>query len=91
MMSSEAMACPIRRHISRPVRRSGMIQKSANLSLGEDGEEDVHSIILDGQWYNNQQRGHGVEGTRLNEHGGDGLAQSPDSADPHGIANVPGV
>ena len=90
MISSEAMTCPIRRHISQPVRRS-KIRESTNLSLGEDGEEDVHNIILDGQRYNNQQRSHGVEGTRLNEHGGDGLAHSTDSAYPHGIANAPGV
>ena len=65
--------------------------KRADLSLGEDGEEDVHNVIVDGQWYNNQQRAHGVEGTRFNEHGGDGIAHPTDSTDPHGIANVPCV
>ena len=83
------MTCPIHRPISQPVRRSG-IQTIANLSLGEDGE-DVRNVILDGQRYNNQQRVHGVEGTRLDEHGEDGIAHCTDSTDPHGIANVSGV
>ena len=89
-MSNEAMTCQIPRHISQPVRRSG-IRKRTNLNLGEDGEEDVQNVIAAGQWYNNQQPAHGVEGTRLDKHSGDGIVHSTDSTYPHGIANVPGV
>ena len=90
MISSEAMACQIRRHISQPVRSSGT-RENTNLSLGEDGEEESHNVIFDGQWYNDQQPAHGIEGTRLDEHGGDGIAHSTDSTYPHCIANGPGV
>ena len=39
---------------------------------------------------NNWKQAHGVEGTRLNEHGDDCTVQSTGSSGPHGSAGVPG-
>ena len=38
----------------QPVRISGS-RESTNLSLGEDGKEGVHNVIVNGHRYNNQQ------------------------------------
>ena len=39
MMNSGAITCPVRRHISQPVRRSGLWE-GTNLSLKEDEHEE---------------------------------------------------
>ena len=84
------MTCPIHSHIRQPVQRSGS-RESINLSLTEAGQEDVHSNVSSGPRYNEQQLIYSIKGTRLNEHGDDGLVQSARSNYPHGIADLPDV
>ena len=75
------MTCLIRRYIRRSGPRSWSWE-STNLSLREDGYEDGYGAASSANQSENQQRGHGVNGTRLNEHGDDGLAQSTTSGSP---------
>ena len=86
MTSNGAMTCSILRHIGQ-----SQLWESTNLGLREDGYEDTRNGILNAPRSNNQHRAHSVKGTRLDEHGDDGLAQPIDSSHPHGIASVPGV
>ena len=76
--------------IRQLVRRSGS-REGTNLSLSEERDEDDHIVVPGDPQYDNQQRVDSVKGTRLDEHGDDGLGQSTDSGYPHGGANVPGV
>ena len=82
------MTCPIRHRVSWPVRRMGS-WKSTNPGLGEDGWKCALNYSTPPP--QNQQRAGGVEGTRFNEHGDSGLAQSTDSNYPQGNAGVPSV
>ena len=90
MISSAAMTCPIRRHISQDVRGLGL-RESANLNLNEDGCEDNPYEVSGAQRPNEQQRAHRVEGTRLDERGDNGLAQSTNSSYPQCSPGVSGV
>lgn len=90
MINSWAMTCPIRRYIRRSGRRSWSWE-STNLSLRGNGYEDGYGAASGANQPENQQRGHGVNGTRLNEHGDDGPAQSTTSSFPHSSPKVPGV
>jgi len=78
-MSSGAMTCPFRRHIRQSVQRSGRSRESTNLNLSEDRREEKRGWVFDGPRYDEQQRAHGEQGTRLDEHGSDGLVQSTES------------
>ena len=80
------MTCSIRRYIRRP-----RLWETTNLSLREDDQEDTRNGVLDAPRSDNQQRIHGVKGTRLNEHGDDSLAQSTDSSYPQGVSSVPSM
>ena len=62
-----------------------------NLSLAEDRQEDVCGDVSSGPRYNEQQLIYGINSTRFDMHGDDGLAQSAGSSYPYGIANLPGV
>ena len=62
-----------------------------NLRLREDEREEIGNGAVGSQGPNIQQRTDGVEGTGLDEHGGDGLAQSTDSTYPQSGASVPGM
>ena len=77
MMSSGAMTCPIR----QPVRGLGP-RGSTNLSLRQEVREEIMNVVIGGVRPNNQQRADSEEGTGLDEHGDDGLAQSANSANP---------
>ena len=85
---SDDLSNPSSRQTS--VRRSGL-RESTNLNLSEDRHEDIHSGVPRAPRSNNQQRAHGVKGTRLDEHSDDGFAQSADSGYPQSSASVPGV
>ena len=88
MTSSGAMTCPIRRYISQPVRIPQQWGRT-NLSLIQDGQEEIHNgALASAPGSNDQQRTHGENGTRLNEHGDNCLAQSTDSSHPQGGASV---
>ena len=68
-----------RGRIRQPVRRSQSCE-STNLNLGEDGQEEIRNgVYVGAPRSNDQQRAHSIKGTRLNEHGNDGLAQPTDS------------
>ena len=86
MMSNGAMTCLIRRYIRR-----ARLWESTDLSLREDDQEDTINGVVDAPGSNNQQRAHGVKGTRLNEHGDNSLTQSANSGYPQGISSVPCV
>lgn len=89
MMSSGEMTCTASRRVSQPGRRSGS-QRSANLSLGEDGQEDVCSVVSGAPRHNEQQRAHSGKRTRFNEHCDDIFVQSTDpSWRPYGSVKVP--
>ena len=68
-----------------------VVVESTNLSLREDGHKDAHCVVPSADQCKNQQRGHSVNCTRLDEHGDDGLVQSTASASPHGSPNAPGM
>ena len=68
------MTCPIHCEIGQLVRRSGS-GGSTNLSLSEDGEEQIHEHAFGNQWTDDQQRAHSEKGRGLDEHRGDGLVQ----------------
>ena len=89
-MSSGAMTCPIHHHIRQPIRRVRSWE-GTNLSFGKDRYENVRSTVPGARWSKNQQRAHGVQGRRLDEHGDDDPVQSIGSTVPHGSPNVPGV
>ena len=89
MTSSGAMTCPICRYISQPTRMP-QSWESTNLSLIQDRQEDIHNGTFTPRC-DNQQRAHSENGTRLNEHGDDGLGQSTNSGHPQGRASVSGV
>ena len=66
-------------------------RESTNLSRREGGYEETHNeVSVSAHRSKNQQRARGVEGTRLNEHGDDGLGQTADPSYPKGGANAPG-
>ena len=91
MTSSGAMTCPTHHRIRQPVLRPGS-RKNTDLSLRADRHEEIHNGIFAGTpRSNNQQRAHSVKGTRLNEHGDDGLGQPIDFTYPHGFAITPRV
>jgi len=102
-MSSEAITCPIRRHIRELILRLRSWE-GTNLSLRKNREEDIHrvgcgkvnifvcGVFVHGQRSNDDQRAHGEKGTRLNEHGGYRLVQSTDyNCRPYGSANPPAM
>jgi len=104
-MSSGAITCPIRCHIRQLTKRL-WLWESTNLNLCKDWEKDIHNeassdwnigirsrVVYDrGQSSDDQQRAHGENGTRLDEHGGDSLVQSTiSSLRPGGTADVPPV
>ena len=67
-------------------------EKCTNLSLSEDGQKEIRSVISSTPRSNKQQRINGVKRRRLDEHGDDGLVQSSGSRwSPHSSANVPAV
>ena len=84
-------------HLQSPALRQITCSKvglceSTNLSLRKDTQEETGSDGVVGvPRPDNQQRGHCVKGTRLDEHGDDGLGHSTHSAYSHGSASVPGV
>jgi len=102
-MSSEAITCPIHRHIRELTLRL-LSRKGTNLGLCENREKDVHcvdsrkvnifvcGVFVHTQRSDNNQRAHGEKGTRLNEHGGYCLVQSTDSnCRPCGSVNLPAM
>ena len=92
MTSSGAMIYPFHRHMRRPVQILGT-WGSTNLNLSEDREDQIPDFdVFGGHRSNDKQRAHSEMGTRLDEHGGDGLVQSADSGPrPRGSANGPAV
>ena len=86
--NSGAMTCPIHRHISQPVR-TPQSWKRTNLSLIEDGQEEIHNGAFAGApGSNDKELAHSDNCIRLDEHGDDGLVQSTDSSHPQGGASV---
>ena len=84
------MTCPIHRQVGKPVRRS-QSSESTNLNRREDVSKEILNGVSSGPCSDDQQHTRSVEGTRLDEHGDDGGAQSADSSYPHRSAGVPGV
>ena len=70
------------------------MRETANLSCRENRYEETRNGVSSGvgdKRSKNRQRNHGVKGTRLDEHGDDGLGQSTNSSHPQSSASVPGV
>ena len=84
------MTCSIRPHIRQPALRSRSLE-STNQSLRDGGHEETPNKVSGTQRSNDKQRVHSIEGTRLDEHDDDGLAQPTDPRHPQGGASVPGV
>ena len=83
------MTCQTRCHQSD---QRSPLWGSTNLSLSEDRQEDIRSVVSSAPWANKQQRIHSIERRRLDEHGDDGLVQPSETAwSPHGSANLPAV
>ena len=65
-------------------------RENTNLSRREDGYEEIHNgVSVSAHRPKNQQRARRVKGTRLDEHGDDGLGQTVDPSCPQGGASVP--
>ena len=89
MMSSGEMTCTASRRVSQPGRRSGL-QRSANLNLGEDGQENIRSVVSGAPRHNEQQRAHSGKCTRFDEYCDDIFVQSANpSWRPCGSVKVP--
>ena len=73
MTSSGAMAYPIRRRVSQPVRLRSGSWESTNLGLSEERQENTLGVVVGAPRCNKQRRVHRVKGARLNEHGDNGL------------------
>ena len=65
--------------------------ESTNLSVTKEGREEICHVVPGTPRSNKQQRANSIEGTRLDEHDDNGLAQSTDFSYPQGSASVPGV
>ena len=66
--------------------------ENTNLSLRENKEEETRNGVVPGApRSDHEHRANSIEGTRLDEHGNDGLAQSIDSSCPQSSTSVPDV
>ena len=84
------MTYQIFRHI-RQLDRMLWSWRITNLSLREDGQENVLGVIVGALQSNEQKRIHSVNSTRFDEHRDDGFVQSTDSNFPRCGGNAPGV
>ena len=87
-MSSGAMTCPAPL-LQRP--EIAAEREITNLSLRENEQEKVCNIVSGAPRSDEQHRANGVESTRLDEHGDDGLAQSTDPSYPQCSTAAPRV